>query len=194
MAMQRATLFVFLAALLPGCGTYFDPSDSYVRGWRFFDRRNFDSARGQWEPLANSGDCDAQYRMGTLFFLGTGVPKDFDIAYQWWSTAANRGQAFAQALLGIMHAQDVMVLKAGESESWFNCRTQQCGLEKDTVVAYQWMRLAEKATPYEAFRKLTHVYSEKYQRSLSADQLVKAGQYLQDWKPTPDQCEQRKIR
>jgi hypothetical protein len=66
-----------LAALLGGCvpGTYYDPTDNYVRGLRLFGRGQPENAILLWKPLADAGDCDAQYGYGTLFFLGAGSPK-----------------------------------------------------------------------------------------------------------------------
>jgi TPR repeat protein len=85
-----------LAIPLAACGTYYDPGDIYTRGLRWFDRGNYEQARLDWEGLAKTGDCDAQYRLGVLYFLGAGVPQDFAEARKHWLIAANQGQGFAQ--------------------------------------------------------------------------------------------------
>ena len=46
--------------------------------------------------MAEAGDCDAQYRYGTLFLLGAGIPKDEAVAVDWLSKAATQGQYRAQ--------------------------------------------------------------------------------------------------
>jgi len=62
--MKTFITFLMVSCLLAfaGCipGTYYDPSDPYVRGLRNFDRGLFYKALGDWEPLARAGDCDAQ--------------------------------------------------------------------------------------------------------------------------------------
>jgi uncharacterized protein len=173
-------------------GTYFDPSDNYVRGIRYFDHKSFEMARQSWEPMAKAGDCDAEYRMGTLYFLGAGVPMDYKAAHEWWLTAANKGQAFAQFLLAVMYAHDVVSVKTVNMTAWFNCR-QGCGYEKDLLAAYQWMRLAERNTPYDDNRKYANEIAEKYKQSLTAGQISDADRYVREWKPPLGQCEQRRI-
>jgi hypothetical protein len=37
-----------------------------MRGLRFFDRGQYANAIRDWKPLAEEGDCNAQYRYGTL--------------------------------------------------------------------------------------------------------------------------------
>ena len=80
--MYKLALVVFVF-LLSSCSTYYDPNDPYMRGVRFFDRKNYEAAKQYFEPLANASDCDAQYRYGTLYFLGAGVPENFQTAKKW---------------------------------------------------------------------------------------------------------------
>jgi hypothetical protein len=182
-----------LVASLTACATYYDPSDSYWRGVRFFDRNSFEMARQEWEPLAKAGDCDAEYRYGTLYFFGAGVPQDYSAAQKWLSRAANQSQAFAQMLLATMYAHDYMEHHTFNMKSYFNC-TSGCGYEKDMVAAYQWMRLAERYTPYDNFREFARAQSGKFKQSLSTEQVTKADLYVEQWKPSPVQCQQRKMR
>jgi hypothetical protein len=193
--MKKITTSLLLVFLFIGCaGTYLDPNDQYFRGMRFFDRKNFEMAKRDWEPLAYTGDCDAQYRYGTLFFFGAGVPQDFATAHKWLSPAANQGQAFAQMLLATMYAHDYMEHHSpGGMESYFNC-LKGCRYEKDMMVAYQWMRLAERYTPYDNFRQFAKMQSEKFKKSLTPQQATKADVYVEQWKPSPAQCHQRKMR
>jgi hypothetical protein len=142
--------------------------------------------------LANAGDCDAEYRMGTLYFLGAGVSQDYKIAHERWLTAANKGQAFARALLATMYAHDVVFIKTHIMTAWYNCRNG-CGYEKDVLVAYQWMRLAERYTPYDAGRNSAREGAEKYKQSLTAKQIAEADRYVQEWTPPLGQCKQRRI-
>lgn len=184
---------IILVVLLSGCGTYYDPNDPYMRGIRSFDRNSFEMAKRDWEPLANAGDCDAEYRYGTLYFFGAGVPQDHLTAHKWFSTSANRGQAFSQMLLATMYAHDYMEHHTVAMKSFFNCE-KGCGFEKDMATAYQWMRLAERYTPYDNFRQFAKIKSEEFKQSLTSEQTAKADRYVEEWKPSPAQCKQRKMR
>src|SRR5947209_20308147 len=84
-ALMAAVIVVALGACIPG--TYFDPLDNYARGLRLFDRGQPENAILFWKPLAEIGDCDAQYLYGTLFFLGVGVQQSFDLSWDWWSSS-----------------------------------------------------------------------------------------------------------
>jgi hypothetical protein len=181
-----------LVVLLSGCSTYPDPNDPYVRGIRFFDSNNPEMARQEWEPLAHAGDCDAQYRMGTLHFLGAGVRRDYKMAHQWWLRAATQGQAFAQALLANMYAHEITGVKTASSTTRIAC-DKGCGYEKDMAIAYQWMRLVHRHTPYDRARVRAKEKYEQYRQSLSAEQIATVDRYVEEWRPSPAQCKQRRL-
>jgi uncharacterized protein len=51
-------------------------------------------------PLANAGNSLAQYRLGTLYYQGHGVPEDEKQAVYWWKKAAAQGSSEAMFQLG----------------------------------------------------------------------------------------------
>ncbi len=167
-------------------------NDPYILGILSFNSRNYEIAKQYWKPLSDAGDCDAQYRYGTLYFFGTGVPQDYETANKWWLTAANQGQATAQMLLATMYAHDYMEIHSFAFQSHFNC-DNRCGYQKDMETAYQWARLAERYTPYESFREFTKARSAQFKQSLTPEQITKAERYVQEWKPSPALCQQRNI-
>lgn len=186
--------FLF-SLLLSGCfipGTYYDPFDEYVRGIRWFDRGRYDSALKSWEPLAEAGDCDAQYRLGTLYFLGAGVPRNYDTARHWLLTAANQGQATAQVLLAVMAAHDVTRFGSVVRALPFDC-THGCGTPRDMVEAYKWAALAERFNVYEQQREGIKQLIAKYKTSMTADQIKQAEEQARTWKASPSECNQRRL-
>ena len=188
------TSLVFLL-LLPGCmipGTYFDPFDDYVRGLRWFDRGAFEQSKKHWEPLANAGDCDAQFRLGTLFFLGAGVTQNDETARHWLLSAANQGQGLAQILVAAMHAHDTTSIGTVARTVAFDC-TIGCGIEKDMVEAYKWVSISEGFAVYDEHREGAKKMLAKYSQSMSPEQIVEAKRRAQDWKPSPNKCKQRKL-
>lgn len=193
---MRTMISIFLIILaLTACmipGTYYDPHDTYIRGLRFFDRGQPDQAKKDWEPLARAGDCDAQFRLGLLYFLGAGVPQSYDTAREWWFKAANLGQAFAQSLLGVMYAHDVKNVSTIRCVVTVDCRGG-CGVEKNMVEAYKWASLSEKFAVYDDHRKAMKELAARYAQQLSADESAEAERAVREWKPSPSQCIQRKI-
>lgn len=188
--MQRLLASLIFVLSPSGCATYFDPFDEYMRGLRFFDRGGFGPAKILWERLARAGDCDAQFRLGTLYFLGAGVTQNDETARHWLFAAANQGQAFAQVLLAVMHAHDTIRMGTAVREVVFDC-TQGCGIEKNMLEAYKWVSLSERFAVYENRERYTKMLI-KYSQPLNPEQIAEAKQRTQDWKPSPNQCKQRK--
>ncbi|MBI3605351.1 MAG: sel1 repeat family protein [Nitrospirae bacterium] len=193
--MRKLLASLVFLLLLSGCllpGTYFDPSDEYVRGLRWFDRGAFEQAKNYWVPLANAGDCDAQFRLGTLYFLGAGVPQSDETARQWLLASANQGQAFAQGLLAVMHAHDTVSIGTVAQTVVFDC-TLGCGVERNIVEAYKWASLSANFSIYDGHRENVKNMIVKYSQSLKPEQIVEVNNLIKDWKPSPSQCKQRKL-
>ncbi|MBN4048158.1 sel1 repeat family protein [bacterium AH-315-O15] len=72
---------------------------------------------------AEQGDAVAQYTLGFMYEVGTGVPQDSVEAVRWYRLAADQGHASAQVNLGVMY------------------RTGQ-GVPEDDTEAVRWTRLA----------------------------------------------------
>ena len=53
---------------------------------------------------AEQGDAEAQFKLGSIYSKGKGVPKDFVEAVRWYRKAADQGFAPAQDNLGTMYA------------------------------------------------------------------------------------------
>ena len=62
------------------------------------ESKQIDLPIAQVKTRANTGNAAAQYRLGQLYFEGSGVPQDYVLAYQWSSLAAAQGHKEAAAL------------------------------------------------------------------------------------------------
>ena len=105
--------------------------------------------------LAESGDIDAQYRLGYNYFYGTGVSQDFYEASKWLQKSAERGHAGAQSLLGWLYEHGEGVLKdIPEFMKWLgNCYHNA----KNYQEAFKWyMKAAEQG--YDVGQKLVGDY------------------------------------
>jgi cell division septation protein DedD len=74
-----------------------------VDAWQ---RGDFGAAVGEWRPLADRGDPDAQYNLGQAYKMGRGVPADLRIAQTWYEKAAQQGHPQAAANLGLILFQN----------------------------------------------------------------------------------------
>jgi len=74
-------------------------AQSYGAGLACYEVNDFACAYSHWAPLAQSGMTRAQYRMGSLYSEGTGVPRDLAEGYKWFSLAAAKGDRQAREAL-----------------------------------------------------------------------------------------------
>jgi TPR repeat protein len=162
--------------------TYYDISDPYAYGLRWYDRGRYDLAAQYWDPLVEKGDCDAEYHVGLMYFLGQGKPRDSHKALEMWRKAAEGNHPKAQSALGD-------VLYQNEAVTFHHCKT--CTVPKDLVQAYVWYKLMQKSARYDgekayAARALAAVSAE-----LSIEQRNQAEARVNQWKPTPADCKPR---
>ena len=58
-------------------------------GQAAYDRHDYATALQVWQPLADHGDAKAQNKLGNMFGIGQGVPKDYAEAVKWYRSAAH---------------------------------------------------------------------------------------------------------
>ncbi|HUD94101.1 SPOR domain-containing protein [Sphingobium sp.] len=73
-----------------------------VDAWQQGD---YAKAIGEWRPLADAGDPDAQFNMGQAYKLGRGVQADMKVAIDWYRKAATQGHMRAEDNLGLLMFQ-----------------------------------------------------------------------------------------
>ena len=131
----------------------------YQAGMDAYNRGDYATALREWRPLAERGDPSAQFRLGSLYENGDGVPRDFATARQWYEKAAAQGDAKAQFYLGIQSAY-------GE------------GGPLDLVQAHMWYSLA-------AGNGNAHApgYRDDLARQMTPAQLTEARKRAREWKP-----------
>ena len=95
------TLALFLGSVGTGCGPDFD------KGVAATQSGDFATALGEFRPLAEQGDADAQYNLGVMYEKGKGVPQNYKTAVKWYRLSAEQGYASAQGNLGRMYARGV---------------------------------------------------------------------------------------
>jgi uncharacterized protein len=79
-------------------------ADALQDGQSAIHRKDYPTAIRLLEPLARSGNAQAQLRMGLLHYHGHGVRENDAQALAWFEQAARQGLAEAQFHLGNMYA------------------------------------------------------------------------------------------
>lgn len=75
-------------------------ADVLADGAQAYNRGEFAEAARLWRPLAQAGDADAQFALGTLYQTGRGVEQSDAKATEWFRRAARHGSIPAQYNLG----------------------------------------------------------------------------------------------
>lgn len=63
---------------------------------------DYAKAVGEWTPLAQAGDADAQFNLGQAYKLGRGVPVNIGLALDYYRKAAAQGHVRAEDNYGLM--------------------------------------------------------------------------------------------
>jgi TPR repeat protein len=105
-------------------------------------------------------DPEAQYQLGRLYLLGTGVPKDPMQAARWLRLAANKGEYRAQALLGaLLFKGEEVQRQAALGLFWLIVAHEGAGAD-DGSIAETYSKALAQATDGE--RALARKYLENW--------------------------------
>jgi uncharacterized protein len=109
--------------------------------------------------LADQGNADGQYVLGSPYANGRDVPQDYVQAMTWFSKAADQGYADAQTSLGVMYSEGHGVPQSyAEAMKWYRKAADQGnawaqsnlgvayakgqGVQQDYAEAAKWFRMA----------------------------------------------------
>jgi hypothetical protein len=156
-----------------------------------------------WRPLAEKGDAEAQYSLGTLYAEGKGVEQNDATAFLWFQRAANQGVAAAQYNLGASYATGAGIAKSDvDAARWFRRAADQGmafaqlnlgllyaagnGVPQDDVEAYKWLELAFAGLPpggprMDVARAMTDVSAK-----MTREQLIEAKRRQRAWQVKPE--------
>jgi TPR repeat protein len=91
--MKKIFSLICICFCLCGCVTeQVFLAKSYQKGKNAFDMKQYRTAFTNLYPVAESGNPDAQYAIGYLYFYGDGIVEDKNLAHYWMSLAARQGQ------------------------------------------------------------------------------------------------------
>ncbi len=113
---------------------------NFEDGMQAIKSGDYDKALKILVPLANEGKANAQTSLGTMYFNGNGVSKDYVQAEHWYRIAAEQGFTKAQYNLGLIYG------------------TGQ-GVQKDPVQAVNWFSKAADKGLADAQLNLGNIYN-----------------------------------
>jgi localization factor PodJL len=146
---------------------------------------------------AASGEPVAQYRLGTLYAEGRGVPADRAKAFHWYSAAAQNGNRKAMSNLALAYAQGAGTTKNPvEAARWFSKASQLglvdaqfdlavlyergLGVPQSLMDAYRWYLIAAKSGDKESKDRIEALASQLSPEDRSAAETAAA-----QFKPQP---------
>ena len=101
-------------------------AQSLEEGLSAVQRGDYATALQHFEPLAEQGDTDAQFNLGLMYDLGSGVTEDDAEAAMWYRRSAEQGHAVAQFNLGVMYDNGEGVAQnALEAVAWYRRAAEQ---------------------------------------------------------------------
>lgn len=142
-----------------------------------FDRGEYGTALGIWEPLARAGAAEAQAGIGLCFLRGLDVPADPSLAEKWLSLASAGGHAVARRELAALLRQGAEGVEAdpGRAAQLYRAAAEggdaiaqdiwslmllegQDGVAVDVAEARRWALMAAEAGIAPAMTRLGMFY------------------------------------
>lgn len=128
-------------------------------GQAAYNRGDYAAALRSWTPLAKQGHAKAQEKIGTMYYEGRGVARDYGEAFGWFHRAADQGDPNAPFYLGVMYHDGLGVVKdRAEAVRWYRRAADQGtsiaqvnlgaayadgdGVPRDDAEAVRWYRRA----------------------------------------------------
>lgn len=99
---MRYLLTLMVALVLLAGSARADVSADLASAWAAYLDGEHARALKVIKPLAEAGNPDAEYDLGTMYSDGHGVPRDPRHAEAWWEKAAKQGQPDAEFSLGFL--------------------------------------------------------------------------------------------
>ena len=90
-----------------------------------YNKKDFSSALLAFQSLATQNYDKAEFMLGKMYAFGEGVPEDYNQAIQWFTKAAEQGNADAQFCLGVQYGWVSVVKDAKQAAQWFSKAAEQ---------------------------------------------------------------------
>lgn len=169
---------------LGSCASYKFSSDPYLAGLQAQERGDCDRAVNSIEPLAEKGDCDAEYKLALMYFLGSCKAQNNKKALEYFHRAASKGQPKSEVVLGNLYYQNMKI--AGIS----SC--PDCKIKKDLVEAMKWYLLARENTILDHERSFVAEVTSQLEKEMKDKDRKIAERLAERFEYKPEKCVPRK--
>ncbi|KQQ31859.1 hypothetical protein ASF61_16015 [Duganella sp. Leaf126] len=168
----------------------------FTEGATAYNNKHYGTALKEIAPLARAGNADAQHLLGLMYYMGRGVPQDYQQAFEWHHKAALQGKADAQYVVGAMYyTGNAVIQDHRQAVSWFRKAAQQGhgealhtmglmyryhigGVPQDNVIAYMlWNLAAARGAPNAAEQRAAVV------KQMTPEQIEEGQALSARWKP-----------
>jgi uncharacterized protein len=171
----------------------------YEDGDQAFRKKNYEAALRHWQPMAVAGHSGAQLGVATLYYGGLGVVADYNVAFEWYSKAADQAVPQAQYMLAAMyrdgkgvqqdHATAVTMFRKAADQDVQGAQYSLGlmyhtgeSLPVDHGEAYYWLSLAatQHTKANTQLRSTAAYLRDEAARKLNADQLAELKRRLDE--------------
>ena len=166
---RRVALSVLMICLFITVSVWAD----YQKGAEAYERGDYKTALQEWRPFAESGDPQAQFRLGLMYENGWGVNQDGEEAVKWFRRASKQGHARAEQHLAAMVGIDLkgiaQLLRAGAELGYATSQNnlgsmyrRGYSVPQDYKEAVKWFRKAAEQGDAPAQNNLGSMYRNGY--------------------------------
>ncbi len=153
-SMEKLFLTLMLVVMVGACSESSPPSTKQEAA------PSAEKSLAQLQKQADSGDAEAQFTLGEMYYKGKGVPMNNAEAMDWYQKAAAQGHSDAQYSLGWMYdIGEGVPMNNAEAMDWYQKAAVQghakaqfrlghayefgfFGVPKDTAKAVEWYKKA----------------------------------------------------
>ena len=194
---MRIPSAVIAALFFAWCSAVF--ADAFDDGEIAYSDEDYTTALAQFEQAAQDGNASAQYKLGSMYHDGEGVPRNHTQAIYWYTKAGEQGNTTAQYWLCIMHREGMGVSRnyhealywckraanKGHAEAQFAVGQYYFdglgnGFNTRHVPAYIWFR---RASLHDDPDPDAETMIERLQQDMTPLQIVEAERRALDWHP-----------
>jgi hypothetical protein len=159
----------------------------FEEGLAAFSSGDVATAFQLWEPLAEHGDADSQFALGSLYYNGIGVAVDHTESSYWFLLAAEQGLAFAQYNLGNAYSHGEGVRQDYKMAAYWWKKAAKQGLsvaQSNLDRMYQGRSMLDKNK-----QSTTHAYRQSQKKADPPDLHLNAKYDNATWLAGDDNCQ-----
>ena len=153
--------------------------EAYDTACELYDERRYKEAILYFNVAADAGDANAMYRLGNIYYSGTGASVNYSQAIKWYKKAADAGNTYAMCSFAEMYRDGNGVVKDSQlALKWFEKAAGAGntyamyflavmyrdgeGVVKDGDLALEWFEKAAHAGDEYAMYAIADIYRYRY--------------------------------